>query len=76
MTKSIFANGVFEPHELQALKTAFEEIVAMPWFDPDPGARERFASYIIETYPHGAIDMPTLRENLETSARMFYSVED
>lgn len=62
---------VFEPDELRALKSIFDDITAEDWFDPDQ--REAFARYLIETCPNLAA-MPRHRSVAEASARMFYSL--
>lgn len=61
---------VFEPDELQALKTIYDDINSEGWFDPDQ--REAFAHYLIETCPDIAA-MKRHRSVAEASARMFYS---
>lgn len=63
----------FEPDELGALKSIFDELTAQPWFDASDDARESFAKYLFETFPAVTFDPVKHRMIIEASARMFYA---
>ncbi|MCQ4635009.1 hypothetical protein GB927_033635 [Shinella sp. CPCC 100929] len=76
MGSSFFTKGTFEPEELGALKSLFDEIIAQPWFDKTPQNVESFAKYLFETFPAVHFDPRKHRSIIETSARMFYARDD
>lgn len=67
------SKGIFEPDELGALKSIFDELTAQPWFDASDNARESFAKYLFETFPAATFDPVKHRSIIEASARMFYT---
>lgn len=67
------SKGTFEPEELGALKSIFDELTGQPWFDVSDEARESFAKYLFETFPIVTFDPAKHRSIIEASARMFYS---
>ncbi len=70
------SKGTFEPAELGALKTVFDELTAQPWFDASEEAKESFAKYLFETFPMVTFDPIKHRSIIEASARMFYSRDE
>jgi len=67
------AKGTFQPEELASLQLVFRDITSQAWFAPD--ARESFAKYLLETFPGETFDPRRHRSVVETSARMFYSLD-
>ena len=67
------SKGTFEPDELGALKSVFDELTSQPWFDASEEARESFAKYLFETFPAVTFDPVKHRSIIEASARMFYT---
>ena len=65
----------FQPDELRALKTVFDELTSQPWFKPGKEAREDFARYVFETCLEVNFDAGKHRSALETSARLFYALD-
>lgn len=70
---SYTSKGTFEPHELGALKSVFDELTSQPWFDASAEVRESFAKYLFETFPAVNFDPVKHRAIIEASARMFYT---
>lgn len=70
---SYTSRGTFEPDELGALKSVFDELTSQPWFDASEEARENFAKYLFETFPVVTFDPVRHRSIIEASARMFYT---
>ncbi|MGJ7039642.1 hypothetical protein J2Y63_002900 [Shinella sp. BE166] len=68
--------GIFQPEHLVALKDAFDEITAQPWFDASEKSKDEFAKYLISTFPGDQFNPRKHRMVIETSARMFYSRDD
>lgn len=62
---------VFEQEELAALKSIFDEVTAEPWFNV--ADRDRFAQYLIHTYPEGEFDAAVQRAVIMEAAKRFYS---
>ncbi|UNK40160.1 hypothetical protein MNR02_20720 (plasmid) [Shinella sp. H4-D48] len=50
--------GAFDPEELGALQSVFNELTVQPWFD---------------TFAHTTFDPDKHRSVIEASARMFYA---
>ncbi|MCR6502000.1 hypothetical protein MUO32_23475 [Shinella sp. CPCC 101442] len=48
---SYTSRGTFQPEELVALKTVFDELTAEPCFEASDEARESFAKYLFEMFP-------------------------
>jgi len=69
-------NGAFQPEELASLKSIFDEIIQQPWFAKDEAIRLSFARYLIETFPGPTFDPAKHRAVVETSARMFYGLDE
>lgn len=67
--------GTFEPEELGALKTVFDDITSQAWFEQTAEAREGFAKYLFETFPPETFSAQKHRSIIEASARMFYSCD-
>lgn len=65
--------GTFEPDELGALKSVFDELTSQPWFDASEEARESFAKYLFETFPAVTFDPVKHRSIIEATTRMFYT---
>ena len=62
---------VFQQEELEALKVVFDEVTAEPWCDV--ADRDRFAQYLIASYPDGEFDAVEQRAIIEHFAKKFYS---
>ena len=62
---------IIEHQELTALKAVFDEVTAEPWFNV--ADRDRFAQYLIHTYPDGEFDRIEQRAAIEEAAKRFYS---
>lgn len=69
-------NTAFQPEELASLKSLFDEITGQNWFTKDESIRLSFAKYLIDTYPGSSFDPAKHRSVVETSARIFYGIED
>ncbi|MDP9587813.1 hypothetical protein [Shinella oryzae] len=67
--------GAFDPEELGALQSVFDELTAQPWFDASDEARESFARYLFDTFADATFDPAKHRFVVESSARMFYAKE-
>jgi hypothetical protein len=65
--------GAFDPEELGALQSVFNELTSQPWFDASEDARENFAKYLFDTFAHTTFDPDKHRSVIEASARMFYA---
>lgn len=65
--------GQFEPDELDALKSVFDDITSQPWFEQSEDAKERFAKYLFETFQAVSIDAEKHRPIIEATARAFYA---
>lgn len=70
---SYTSKGTYEPHELGALKSVFDELTSQSWFDSSAEAKESFAKYLFETFPAVTFDPLKHRTIIEASARMFYT---
>lgn len=66
----------FEPGELATLQDIFDEITSQHWFPNFPEAREGFARYLFDTFPDGSFNPERHRSVVETSARMFYAIDE
>jgi hypothetical protein len=67
------SKSAFQPDELKALKTVFDDLTSQSWFKQSKEAREDFARYVFETCPAVNFDTVKHRSVLETSARLFYT---
>lgn len=76
MGSSYPSKGTYEPAELSALKSLFDELTAQPWFDASQDSRESFARYLFETFPAVTFDPVRHRSIIEASARLFYTRDD
>jgi hypothetical protein len=65
--------GQFEPEELDALKSVFNDITSQPWFEQSEEAKEGFAKYLFETFRAVTIDAERHRPIIEATARAFYA---
>lgn len=63
----------FQPEELSAVKSVYDEIVSQDWFDQRDESKTSFARYLIETYSIGSITPARFRTIVECSARSHYS---
>jgi len=61
--------GQFEPKELGALQSIFDDITSQPWFEQSEDAKERFAQYLFESFRAVTIDPEKHRPIIEATAR-------
>lgn len=67
--------GAFQPEELDALQSIYDEITAQSWFPDLPEAREDLAKYLFETFPSPTYDADRHRSDIEASVRLYYANE-
>jgi hypothetical protein len=72
MTSFEAGSGVYQPEELAAMRTVFEEVSSEPWFSRAPEARKAFAKYLLENYPDGSYDPVKHRSAIEDAARKYF----